>query len=71
MPQPLEDVEISIVANKGIIESANAPAHNTIHGLVGKKFDGGVIRSHIKSEAGDTLGVWIESVLGRTRWGGR
>lgn len=77
IPQPPGEFNISITANKGIIESVDTAAHPALSGLVGKKFDGGVINDHI-SESGcgrmeietiDVAGTWIEGILGRTKWG--
>lgn len=69
VPEPPEGVEFSITANKGIIESADTTADIAITGLVGKRFDGGIISDYISSETSDAVGSWIEGVLGRTRWG--
>lgn len=76
MPQPPEGFAISITANKGIIESV-IPTHPALLGLVGKKFDGGVINTHISKsgyvgigiETVEAAGTWIENILGKTLWG--
>lgn len=76
-PQPPEGFDISITANKGIIESVGPPTHLALLGLVGKKFDGGVINNHISKsgyggieiETAEAAGTWIESILGKTIWG--
>lgn len=67
---------MTIIANKGIIESVSSESTSALDGLVGKKFDGGVITDHIAasgkerlSDANETVGSWIEGVLGRTEWG--
>lgn len=75
MPQPPEGLDISITANKGIIESV-IPTHPALLGLVGKKFDGGIINNYISKsgygngiETIEAAGTWIESILGKTTWG--
>jgi lipoate-protein ligase A len=69
-PLPPEGVRFSITANKGVVEKAESELE-CMQGLVGLRFDGGVINDHISTfgDAPEGLGEWIEGVLGRTEWG--
>ncbi|KAH0612426.1 uncharacterized protein H6S33_010478 [Morchella sextelata] len=69
-PLPPEGVRFSITANKGVVEKVESELE-CMQGLVGLRFDGGVINDHISTfgDAPEGLGEWIEGVLGRTEWG--
>ncbi|RPB17448.1 hypothetical protein P167DRAFT_515854 [Morchella conica CCBAS932] len=69
-PQPPEGVRFSITANKGVVEKVESDLE-CMQGLVGLRFDGGVINDYISTfgDAPEGLGEWVEGVLGRTEWG--
>lgn len=69
-PQPPEGVRFSIRANKGVVDKVESDLE-CMQGLVGLRFDGGVINNHISTfgDAPEGLGGWVEGVLGRTEWG--